>query len=265
MTEFFKDLLAAANARVRSPFFGSIALVFILVNWKPVFYLFFADTSVAVRLRFFEQNTDWYLLYLYPIVGGVLIAVIVPWVKLVGAWIAVAPARRLHNLQYDESVTKRIYALENSAREEDARAKQEEAAERRKIDAAKRLEEANKISDQTVRGDLVREIEASRSEEVEEGSAEERTQPEIGDLAKHLLRKVAADSSGKVFVYEELGSYFLSIGKEKHNLPSRKFYVDYVAAFDELLNAGYLQKDRNATMSMTKGGYDYVKELDAQK
>lgn len=154
MTDLFKEIFDAASSRVRSPFFGSIALVFVISNWQPLFYLVFADKPVRARFLYFDANTFVGTLFWIPIGGGILLAVLAPWLRLIGAWLASVPTRILHNFQHNESQAKRIYALDNSALEEDAKARYEEAVENRKIQAARRLEEAGKIFDESIRDEL---------------------------------------------------------------------------------------------------------------
>ncbi|WP_281992645.1 hypothetical protein [Sulfitobacter geojensis] len=146
MIQFLKELADAAEARIRSPFIGSIALVFFTLNWKAVAILLFASGSIELRVLTFDEMTTLQSLIFYPVLLGVMIALILPWSKLLGAWIAKKPAGILRRLQHDESQQFRIYQLNGNAAEAEAQARMDEATERARIDAAKRLEEAREVS-----------------------------------------------------------------------------------------------------------------------
>ncbi|MEJ2022465.1 MAG: hypothetical protein P8X43_10645, partial [Maritimibacter sp.] len=88
MVDLFREFLSAVHARIRSPFWGSIAIVFVLVNWKVLFYLIVADQSVSTRLRFFELNSDPTLLYWIPLFVGLGFAIAAPWIRWIGAVVA---------------------------------------------------------------------------------------------------------------------------------------------------------------------------------
>lgn len=155
MIDFFKDLAEAANSRIRSPFIGSIALVFFFANWKALAILFFSNGSIELRVLTFEGMISWWSLVFVPVALGTLAAIIFPWVRLLGAWVARKPSGVLRRLQHDESQQFRIYQLNGDAAEAEAEARLAEATERAKIDAAKRLEDARNV-DPTVKEELIK-------------------------------------------------------------------------------------------------------------
>lgn len=99
MIAFFEFVKEALKDQLRSPFYRSIAFVYVAINWKAWFYLFFADMPVSVRLRFFELNTDIQSLFWWPITGGLILAVASPWLVLLGAAFAEVPSRLLAERQ----------------------------------------------------------------------------------------------------------------------------------------------------------------------
>ena len=58
MLDIFKDSAEAWLQRVRSPILGSAALLFFAINWKPIWYLVFADKPVLEKLDYFDTNTS---------------------------------------------------------------------------------------------------------------------------------------------------------------------------------------------------------------
>ena len=157
MTEYFKQFFDAWSDRIRSPFFGSIAIAFIAVNWKVLFYVFFADRPVRARILYFEANADFESLVALPLTIGVSAAIFLPWASFIGAFLARWPKSLLHNIQFTEATRRRIAEYEKRAEEEVAIASFEAAKESRKINAAKRLEEANSVS-----SDLKEDLESER-------------------------------------------------------------------------------------------------------
>lgn len=144
MTDFFKDVFEAAQQRIRSPFIGSVILVFIVTNWRVLFYLFFADVSVEARIEHYDTNMHLWRNILSPIILGVCLAIVMPDIKTLGAKIARRPSRELHDLQKSEASLRRIAALSLKAEEEDALDKANEARDRRKINEENRLKDAVK-------------------------------------------------------------------------------------------------------------------------
>jgi hypothetical protein len=161
MTEYFKQIVDAWGDRLRSPVLGSILIFFVATNWQSLFYLFFADKPVRARLLYFDANTDGWSLYVIPVIGGVILAIAVPWISLVGAFLAKFPRAILHEVQSSEALNRRIVEHGLKADEEEAKASLEEVRERRKIDAAKRLNEAESVSEL-----LKSEIETERKEDL---------------------------------------------------------------------------------------------------
>lgn len=192
MTEYFKQIFDSWGDRLRSPVLGSILTVFVLTNWQSFFYLFFADKPVRARLLYFDANTNLWTIYVLPIIVGVFLAVVVPWISLGGAFIAKFPRARLHRVQSSESQKRRIIEYELKATEEDAKAVWEEAAERRKIDAAKRLNEAADVS-----GQLKSEIQADRDEGTQKEQLSEM-ELEILNFAKKFDEGKFTHSNGEL-------------------------------------------------------------------
>jgi hypothetical protein len=184
MTEYFKQIVDAWGDRLRSPVLGSILIFFVATNWQSLFYLFFADKPVRARLLYFDANTDGWSLYGIPVIGGVFLAIAVPWISLAGAFLAKFPRAILHSVQSSEAQKRRVLDYELKAKEEEARGAFDEARERRKIDAAKRLDEAEDMS-----AELKSEIESDRKAH--------DTVPQLSDAAILILDFASASENGR--------------------------------------------------------------------
>ena len=144
----FKDLMEAFSQRIRSPIIGSIAIVFVLVNWKPIWYLLFAERPVRQKFLYFEANTDAISLYCIPIGVGVVYAFGLPWVKWAGAWVAQKPYARLHEIQDDQASARRVKEYERAAKEEKAKANFDAIRESALLGAAERRKQASELGEE---------------------------------------------------------------------------------------------------------------------
>lgn len=146
----FKDLMEAFSQRIRSPIIGSIAIVFVLVNWKPIWYLLFAERPVRQKFLYFEANTDAISLYCIPIGVGVVYAFGLPWVKWAGAWVAQKPYARLHEIQDDQASARRVKEYERAAKEEKAKANFDATREKAILASAERRQTASKLGEEAL-------------------------------------------------------------------------------------------------------------------
>lgn len=143
-----KDLIEVFLQRIRSPIIGSIAIAFVLVNWKPVWYLLFAERPARQKILYFEENTDPTSLYLWPIGLGVAYAFGLPWVKYVGAWVAQIPHALLHEIQDGQASARRIKGYERAAIEEKAKANLDATRETALLAAAERRQQASELGEE---------------------------------------------------------------------------------------------------------------------
>lgn len=204
MLDYFKELVSAANSRVRSPVLGSIAVVFIALNWKELFYVFFAKTSAQVRLSYFDVNTDEWSLFYWPLIMGIGLAISYPWINLVSSQLAKLPVRALKKMHGDEDYLRQVHSLENAARVEEAKAELEQEKERRVLAAAQRLKQAEDISPSAAE-----EIRENRKSTDESMTPKEKSDREIlrrlSPVGIEILGKLARDPTGEGAIYYSKG------------------------------------------------------------
>ncbi len=260
MVEFFKELTDAANARIRSPFIGSIAIVFLTLNWKALAILLFSNGSIELRILTFDGMTTLRSLVFAPAVLGIAIALILPWSKLLGASIAKRPSGVLRRLQHDESQQFRIYQLNGDAAEAEARARYEEATERAKIEAAKRLEDAREI-----KPELEEELKEDREQKTN-GTMPSPNLQQIWEL--ELLEMAAKSEDGRIWLVESGG---IAINPESktgltdwsNSHEDKKLLFDVMKDMqNELLFEFHPAefKDQADSFEITTAGYTYLKE-----
>lgn len=266
--DVFKETFDAFSQRIRSPFAGSILLSFIVLNWKPVWFLLFANAKVVEKFDFFEQNTSETSLYIGPIFLGLAVALLLPWSRFFGAWVARAPIRFLKNLQTDEAQAQRIYQLVQSIAEERAKSDLEAAKEQAVLDKAQRLEEARGISE-----GAEEELRAQREKSLHEKNPqqEKRTlQQEKRMLDEPLYRKALANAA------KTLGTdhpeYALRLNKLARLLQDKGDYDEAEALFRKALaidaktigtdHPNYANHLRNlALLLQAKGDFDGAEPL----
>ncbi len=156
--DVWKDAYDAYRERLRSPVLGSIVFSFLAFNWKPVWFLIFAEVPIPEKFAFFDATTTSRSLYLWPILSGLIISLGLPWLKYAGAWCAAMPVRKLKTLQADEASDQRVADYGRKTEEEFARAKHEQIVANREIEWAKNLKEAEEIGGD----DLIRKVKRGR-------------------------------------------------------------------------------------------------------
>ncbi|MEH6739573.1 MAG: hypothetical protein V7695_13625 [Sulfitobacter sp.] len=257
MTEYLKQIAEAWGDRIRSPILGSILIFFTLTNWQALFYLFFADKPVRARLYYFDANTDNWSLYGIPLIAGILSAIAVPWITLLGAFIAKMPRAFLHKVQFLEASKRRIIEYHQRAQEETAIAQLEASKEHRQIEAAKRLEEASAVSD-----DLKEDLEAERQ------VANERIE---NKLDPHELRQLTvisfAAKSGRGKVIVDVRSRPFKIVSPNDEVlvsmdVSHKEYTELLDGLEKAASNGFLKGTSDGggqkVYDITSKGYEFL-------
>lgn len=187
MTDFMKNVFEAWGERIRSPIIGSVFLAHLSINWAAYFFLFFADSDAATRIEYFQNQTNVWTVFLYPVTAGLIIAFFIPYVTLLGAILSRLPKRWLSDVQEVEASKKRIKKLESETAELEERKKHELA--KRRYAADLQAEAENYIIDNNKRLKVAEDVSEETKEEVlklrEVATANERQ--ELGEYANKIL------------------------------------------------------------------------------
>lgn len=158
--DFVKDIYEAWGARIKSNVFGSIAIAFILVNWKVLYFLVFADVRVETKFSYFDVNTDWVSLYFLPFLIGLLLAVGLPFINDLAHRIISDPISRVRarddEYAHERLKKKNIFMLERN--------QAIKIQENFLIERAQRDQEIEKIDDEEAREHLKEQIEEVRTQ-----------------------------------------------------------------------------------------------------
>lgn len=138
-----KEIFDVVGARIKAPLFGYLFFSFIAINWKALFYLFFAQADVGSRISYFEQHTTISSLIVWPGLFAVFVAVVYPWVSYFFLLACRVPTKLKNNAQADADHD----LLLKKQQLEEIRRVQLENKERELIDQAKRDKEIEEIED----------------------------------------------------------------------------------------------------------------------
>lgn len=75
------DVKDAVIDRIKSPYIGYMLFAFVSLNWKAFFILYSLEGNPVYRLAVFNHCTDIYSLLVYPMLIGIGIAILSPWIK----------------------------------------------------------------------------------------------------------------------------------------------------------------------------------------
>ncbi len=240
----FKDSYAEYSDRIRSPLFGAIVISFLIFNWRPLWFLIFADEKVIQKFEFFDSATSAWTLYTGPIVIGLVAAVGLPWIKLLGSWIASEPVMLLKSHQAQQVSLIRIENFDRRIQEENARKKHEEAIADRAVSAAKRQKEALEIGGTELAKSLEGLIE--RSGDPKPLSPIEDIVQNLGPSDRFLLNWFGKTEGGgghfgEKYLVENLNEYSTYVSNSTY----ARMKVDTQTSLDVLQAKGLVIANRN--------------------
>ena len=154
ITEFFEVL----RTRIKAPIFGYFVFVYIAINWKPLFYLIFSDTSALDRITYFESSTDYLGQIIYPGVLSVLLTIGSPWLTAYFLKLCSQPTNWKNEIQVENE---HKMAMEKLKREQERRNFQA-SLEQQVIELAKRDEAIEDIEDEKTKAAVRSEIDNIR-------------------------------------------------------------------------------------------------------
>lgn len=128
-----KEIYDSMTSRLKSHVFGSIAIAFVLWNWKVIYVLCFSEMPILDRIEFFDCNTSPWSLYVFPALTGVIWGLLAPSINAGAHWAVARPLNYMksNDLKY---IVKREFA-EARYRSEEAIDLSENKAKAAKLEA----------------------------------------------------------------------------------------------------------------------------------
>lgn len=252
--DFLKEAYEAWSQRVKTPLVGSIVIAFFGWNWKPIWYLFASDESAAMRLRFFEMNTNWQTLFAGPSISGAILALVVPWLAFGGAYFTVKPFAHLKKLQQKMITDQRVHRYEEEGREEEAK---ERLRSKRADNALQKLEQ-------------VKQAEAMGDEELAESiKADDIDISNPETIARNLTKmearvlKVLKASSNRSVRLEHFDNGNRSVVRSPLGFAERREYLEAKVALGDLQLKGLVEGVKMNENRLTLKGFEVADYLDA--
>ena len=249
MTDFMKTVFDAWGERIRSPIISSVFLAHLSINWAAYFFLFFADSDAPRRIEYFQNQTNVWTLFLYPVTAGLIIAFFIPYVTLLGAILSRLPKRWLSDVQEVEASKKRIKKLESETAELEERKKHEFA--KRRYAAELQAEAESYIIEENKRLKMAEDVSEETKEEVlklrEVATANERQ--ELGEDANKILLyakngNVLKLNHQKVYSMSKATYPGIEIGTARvaDAGDDERKYSEFLTGLEELNERGLLQE-----------------------
>jgi hypothetical protein len=155
-----KDLIDEIDSRIKSPLFGYFIFSSFALNWEELFYLVVHNGPVSDRIAYFNNGTDSWTLFFYPILLAVIYSLLYPWLQYVFMLFNTKP-KGLQNSLQAQSEHKLLIKKQEL---EKARSNLLEETEIELIERAKRDSQLDDIEDKNVREKLQFEIDNLREE-----------------------------------------------------------------------------------------------------
>lgn len=254
--EFLFEFLREGRERVRSNAFVSVSIAFTAINWREIFFVVFADVSAYVKINYFDANTDWVSLFILPILVGVALALVVPFLNdNMHKWVS----KPQSNIKSRDE----ILAVQRAAELEEERARLARASADRaqaEVDGGK-AELEKVLVKQRVSDEVIDEGEQSRllatGHEMPNPTEDYVTDNAaywLGAMAASRLKGVSKkyDDDGQYGYY--MGDAYFAAHHDNQDFPALE------AALDELIQSKMVVK-RGDTFLIGKSGEEFLRGL----
>jgi len=260
-----KEIFDTVSSRIKSPILGSIVVTFVLFNWKPLFFLFFSDETVLVKIEYFDFHTDYLTLYIVPTLAGIILALLAPYISYLGSIWAARPI--LNKRLLEDSNAHKILEQKNQLALQ--RKNQEAIYEQSLIDRAARDVAIKNIPDSEVREKLRLDVEASRSENETEDLNDPIRDGLLDQYQLDFLKAAIETKAGVVTVTKYVPeSFLLEIDFEKTEfvVQNRREFLRTIRSISRLKDLDLLIEAEGpkypdgfpVSLTVTQLGYDYV-------
>ncbi|WP_417266879.1 hypothetical protein [Celeribacter baekdonensis] len=165
--EFLKELFDEGRARVKSNVFASVVFAFVVVNWKSIYFVVFADATAIEKFEFFDGNTCVLSLYVWPPLIGAVLAIGMPFINNIAHWLVSKPIGSVRSRD-DKQAHARLQKKNEWAAVRNA---EQKIFEDKLVAQAETDDRISKIEDKAIREEV--------KEKVSEGRSEAHSEPKI--------------------------------------------------------------------------------------
>jgi len=261
LLDVFKDGAEAWIQRVKSPLIGSIFLAFVALIWKAIFFVLFSDAPILFRYWYFDTQTSWYSLLVWPILIGTIFGLATPFINFGASWVVRLAIEKSRILNARSASAVMTAKAEFAAEREIASAEFKEAA-LRDAEATQAINDAD-LTDE-VRDELDRKVASNKSETIEKDDARAAVNLSAKELIASLssrergtLRAMGqADSAIEPSSLESEKQYFKTIlGDTLPDLNDARLEVELLDSLRMLKEFGLAESNRFGGWKLTSRGY----------
>lgn len=271
--EFLKEFLDEGRSRIKSNVFASVFFAFVAVNWQPLYLVAFENIDALSKFKFFEDNTTWQSLYVYPLIIGALLAVGLPFINNMAHW-AVSRAINETRIRDDEYAHQRL-KKKNQWEEERLRARElyaekliSQAQIDQNIDAkVQNPEKREEIRAKIEETNIATEINGFKPEKFGEHSDQVLSDLRARNLSKGAevwLKRIKQSPYGCINQNfdHDIGEHYYLLGKETFYEHGKSQDFDILeSVLSELTEFGLL-KSEGKIFSVTRLGETVVDEME---
>jgi len=218
--------------------------------------LLFSDMWTAIRFIYFDHQTSFLSLFVYPAALSVATVCAYPWANYYGALILVAPRRKLRHLQIEERFIQKTIEVERQSRLEEVTLELQEQRQSRIISEAKALDEIENIKSESVKNDAKEKLSAEQPKDIDYY---------INRTHRHeatLLHFTSINSDGKFKLWEQGGNYLITLNGNTSKLPSREEFLYFRRAIENLQKMQIIESVSRDQYQLNVLGYDLMNDPD---
>ncbi|MEM5475343.1 hypothetical protein [Pacificibacter sp. AS14] len=278
-----KEIYDSMTSRLKSHVFGSIAVSFILWNWKVIYVLCFSEMPIFFRFAYFNMNMSNEDLYYWPIGLGLILGLGAPWVNAAAHWIVSIPLSYIKSRD-ELSVLMREGWLEDKKLEVERKktavqdeklkavnlVKKQQSAEnslrerqRELTDAEKKLDMVQgQINSQTQKLEEL-ELQVAKAEIKDKASDEAEGSPKLSKIEETIL-VTASRLNQEVFTFgpvSNLRQFQNDLGDVIPEITSTRAKAEVDDALVRLKALKLAQSGRDGSHTLTSKGYKLADEL----
>lgn len=232
-----KDIVDSIKTRVNAPYFGYMFCTFVILNWKAIFFLAYAKTNVPERISYFETHTTIWTCFLGPLLIGVTLALVSPWLRLWFSKVIDKPTidRNILNVKSEYELVKERNRLAKEKEYEEERLKYNELLEQ--VELANSRAEKAEIKTNKEAGEKIELMSTVRSLEMKNA-----------EIAKKLHDKVDQEQT--------LIAQFDNMRTEKE--------MKFANYEQEIKNLRIQFNDQNSELILTNNKLEFYQNLEAK-
>ncbi len=197
------EIFEAFATRIKSPLFGYTVFALFIINWKSLIYVIASKETIIERFVYFDSNTSYYSLLVWPLLIAICGAIIYPWINYIFLLACKKPTELRNNIQ---ASSEHVLLVQKQDFEE-MRAALLADKERELIERAKRDEQIEEIENEDTKEGVKEEIKKLRKERDELANKPSSNETNLSQLELAKSLKQLADIENQKGELEKAQNY----------------------------------------------------------